>query len=348
MKREKISKIEFLEEVPDYVYNIEVEDNHNYFVNGSLSHNCDDPINPKKASSKTERQNGLNYYTGTLYSRLNQLEIGVRIIVMQRLHEQDLSGYLIQNAPETHKLIRIPAEITPKAQPIPAELSKFYKDGLFWASRFSRSVLQNFTKMLGSYQSAGQLQQLPAPEEGGMVKREWFDIVEGVTIGANAEVNFYIDTADTAKTYNDPYGLCCAMKVDNMVYILDCSSQHLEFFEACKYIPDYVSKLGYTPQSKIKIEPKSSGKSIVSQLRSTTMLNVMELKSPDADKITRLSAIQPLLECKRVRLVNGAYVNKFLDQLTTFPNDTHDDMVDAFVYAITDLIMDEGFDFAFL
>jgi predicted phage terminase large subunit-like protein len=308
----------------------------------------DDPINPKKAASKTERQNAIDYYTGTLYSRLNQLEIGVRIIVMQRLHENDLSGYLIDTSPNEHKLIRIPAEITPKAQPFPPELSKFYKDGLFWASRFSRAVLSNFTKMLGSYQAAGQLQQLPAPEEGGMVKRDWFAIVDKIQIDENTEINFYIDTADTAKTYNDPYGFCCGIKTNNMVYILDCSSQHLEFFEACKYIVDYSKKLGYNSLSKIKVEPKSSGKSIVSQIRSTTMLNVMELKAPSSDKISRLSAITPLLESGRVKLVNGAYISGFLDQLTTFPNDAHDDMVDAFVYCVTDLLLDGDFDFVFI
>jgi predicted phage terminase large subunit-like protein len=202
--------------------------------------------------------------------------------------------------------------------------------------------------MLGSYQAAGQLQQLPAPEEDGMVKRDWFSIVDKIQIDENTEINFYIDTADTAKTYNDPYGFCCGIKTNNTVYILDCSSQHLEFFEACKYIVDYSKKLGYNSLSKIKVEPKSSGKSIVSQIRSTTMLNVMELKAPSSDKISRLSAITPLLESGRVKLVNGAYISGFLDQLTTFPNDAHDDMVDAFVYCVTDLLLDGDFDFVFI
>ena len=106
-----ITSIEHLEETPDYVYNIEVEGNHNYFVNGILTHNCDDPQNPRMAASEVERKNTINYYNNTLYSRLNQPELGVRIIIMQRLHEEDLSGHLVETSPEKHDHICIPVEV---------------------------------------------------------------------------------------------------------------------------------------------------------------------------------------------------------------------------------------------
>jgi predicted phage terminase large subunit-like protein len=105
---------------------------------------------------------------------------------------------------------------------------------------------------------------------------------------------------------------------------------------------------GYSNGSKIKIEPKTAGKSIVSQLKATTMLNVIELDSPKDDKITRVSAISPICEAKRVKFVRGAYLEKFIEQLVTFPNAKHDDMTDVFAYAVEDLLASTGFDFAFL
>ena len=107
----------------------------------------------------------------------------------------------------------------------------------------------------------------------------------------------------------------------------------------------------YTSGSTVKIEPKSSGKSIVSQLKATTQLNVQEIKFAKGrmdDKLTRLKSIQPILESRRVILINGPYINLFLDSLCTFPNAQHDDDCDAFVYAVTESLAKPEFDFLFI
>ena len=91
----------------------------------------DDGQNPKKAASEVERKNTQEFYTQTLYSRLNQPEIGVRINIQQRLHQQDLSGYLLDTQAEKHELIKIPAEITVNDPPVPQSLEKYYVDNLF-------------------------------------------------------------------------------------------------------------------------------------------------------------------------------------------------------------------------
>lgn len=311
----------------------------------------DDGQSPKKAASELERKNTKDFWDHTLYSRLNQLEIGLRINVQQRLAEDDLSGHLMEIAPDQFEHIRIPAEITPKATPLPVSLSKHYKNGLFWESRFSHDVLRTLKATLGSKQAAGQLQQMPAPEEGNIMKREWFDIVDPSVLERdviNHPLYFYVDTGDTGLEENDPYGLIAMYKKDNCVYISNVMEKHMEFVDACRFIPQYVSENKYSQNSKIKIEPKTAGKSIISQLKATTMLNVVELKPPKDDKITRVSAISPTCESRRVKFIKGDYVDKFLDQLCTFPNASHDDMVDAFTYGVTDLLMDGDFDFAFI
>lgn len=314
----------------------------------------DDGQNPKRAASEKERQNTIDFYNYTLYSRLNQLDIGVRINIQQRLHEKDLSGFLIAENPDAYELIKIPAEITDKSKPVPADLEKYYTNGLFWHTRFSKKILESYQKTLGSLQYAGQLQQLPAPEEGNMIKRAWFEIVDPAQITRDVNlspVNFYLDTAETAKTTGDYTAICSAFKKDNVIYILDIVQYKKEFHESVKFIQDYVHRMRYTGSSKIKIEPKSAGKSIVSQLRATTQLNIMEIKFPKGrmdDKLTRVKAIQPILESRRVILCDGMYINRFLDQLCTFPNAEHDDMVDAFTYAVDDLLAKQDFDFMFL
>lgn len=313
----------------------------------------DDGQNPKRAASEKERENLKNFWDYTLYTRLNQLEIGVRINVQQRLHEQDLTGHLLSSNPDQYELVRIPAEITEKAQPVPESLKQYYKNGLFWPTRFSKKVLDNFLMTLKSMQYAGQLQQLPAPEEGNIVKRAWFEIVDPNTItrDINLEpIEFYIDTAETEKQQGDFTAICCGFKQNNCLYILDVVEYKREFHQSCAFIKEYVYKMKYSSSSKVKVEPKSSGKSVVSQLKATTQLNIMELKFKGKmdDKLTRLKSIQPILESRRIYLVDGPYIDKFLDQLCTFPNAEHDDMVDAFVHMVTDMIVVDSFDFMFI
>jgi len=317
----------------------------------------DDGQNPKKAASEVERKNTQDFYTQTLYSRLNQPEIGVRINIQQRLHQQDLSGYLIETQSDKHELIKIPAEITPNDPPVPSVLEKYYEDGLFWPSRFSRPQLESYASILGVYGYAGQLQQRPSPASGGIIKREWFTIMSPETLTRDITdhpINFYLDTTDikdqqkAKKQKNDFTGIFTAYKKDNYVFVVDVSAVQLEFYELCKFIPKHVEKHYYTNNSKIKLEPKSSGRSIVSQLKATTLLNVVELPSPKDDKLTRLMAVQPLIESGRVILIDGPYINAFMDQLTMFPNAANDDMVDAMVYGVCDLLMESDFDWDFV
>jgi predicted phage terminase large subunit-like protein len=314
---------------------------------------CDDPQDPKRAASEVERKNTINFYTGTLYSRLNQPEIGHRIIVQQRLHEQDLTGYLLENFPDSYEHICIPAEIDQESNVKPIELTEHYIDNLFWNTRFSRRVINDFIKILGSQQAAGQLQQRPAPLEGDMIKKSWFDIVDPSTITRDTNhepIMFYLDTAESeeSKLRGDQTAMFVGFKQNNYLYVCNILLWKQEFYQLVKTIPDACINNGYTSRSYIKIEPKSSGKSIVSQLRGSTNLNVMELPAPKDDKITRLSAITPILESRRVKLLAGNYVTPFLNNLAVFPNGKNDDDVDAFIHAVEDTFNENAnFDFVF-
>ncbi len=313
----------------------------------------DDPQNPKLASSEVERKNTINYYDHTLFSRLNDPEVGIRIIIMQRLHEQDLTGHLLTNHEEDYNHICFPAELTEVTSKIvsPQHVIENYVNNLFWPTRFNKKLLQSYMKALGSVQYAGQLQQLPSPEEGNMIKRAWFEIIEPNRIvrdSVKSPIHFYIDTAETEKTKGDPTGICACFKMNNILYFADIRAIMKEFYELIHYIKSYAIENKYTQNSMIKVEPKSNGKAVVSLMKKTTMLNVIELKAPDRDKITRVSSITPLIESGRVKLLSGNWNEPFLNQAVTFPNSTHDDMVDCFTHAVTDMLGGNDFDFTFI
>ena len=302
----------------------------------------DDPLSPQMASSATERDNANEWYRTTFYSRLNQPDIGVRIIIMQRVHEDDLTGFLLDRETRLkYKHICIPAKsgddnIKPK------KLEEFYnKDtGLFWEERFSQRTLDDYKSALGSYGYAGQLQQTPTPLDSGMIHKDWFKIdryrVE------DAVVNFVIDPAYTANEKNDPSALLAYTYKDNKWQVVDCINVYKEFPDLVKFIQQWVAKNGYTNRSRIFVEPKASGKSIVQTLVRETGLNVKEDKPPTKDKVARVSDVSASLESGRVSLLNGEWNHKFLDQLTKFPAAKHDDMVDCLVMAVNKEIWSGG------
>jgi predicted phage terminase large subunit-like protein len=263
--------------------------------------------------------------------------------------ENDLTGYLLKETPELYRHICLPATASNLISP--TSLEKNYVDGLFDPVRLPRVELSSLKKTLGSRGYAGQYDQNPSPEEGGIFKVNWFQIVRPETLQRDLEnepVHFFIDSAYTAKTENDPTSILTGFRQGNFFYILDVQEVWLAFPELIKYIQEHVKKFQLSSSSKIFIEPKASGLDIVHQLRAITMLNVIEHTSPTADKIVRANAISPTCESMRVRLVEGRYIDKFLEQIRLFPNVEHDDMVDTLVMGTDQLLLKDTLDFAMI
>jgi predicted phage terminase large subunit-like protein len=309
----------------------------------------DDPQSPKTSESEVHRKTVIEYWTRALYNRLTPERLGLRIIIMQRLHELDLTGYLLTKHPNLYRHICLPAETSPLVKP--SELAALYKNGLLDPIRLSKKTLLDLKDTLGTRGYTGQYDQRPSPEEGGIFKNHWFRIVEPETIvrdTINESIHVILDGAYTAKTTNDPSALLTCFKRGNLLYILDVHEKWLEFPELIKHIKEHTAKFKFDSNSKLMIEPKASGKSVAQQLRTETMLNTIESTPPDLDKVSRANAVAPMCESLRVILINGPYVKHFLEQICAFPNAAHDDMVDTLVIALTELLVSNNPDFLFI
>ena len=294
----------------------------------------DDPVSPQHAASEIERENANEWYRTTFYSRLNNPLTGVRIVIMQRIHENDLSGFLIGHESRMkYKHICIPAELSKDLKPTALE-DNYDENGLFWSDRFSRDILDDYKQALGSYGYAGQLMQTPTPIDSGMIKIDWFKIDNTKYFDEKTVVDFVIDPAYTANEKNDPSALLAYTFRENKWQIIDCINVRKEFPDLIKFIQQWVVKNGYTNRSRIYVEPKASGKSIVQTLKKETGLNVREDKPPSKDKVARVSDVSASLESGRVSLLKGKWNEEFLNQLVRFPAAKHDDMVDCLVMAV--------------
>jgi predicted phage terminase large subunit-like protein len=279
---------------------------------------------------------GLNTVTNTfrdvIYGRLNNPVVGVRFCIQQRLHMNDLTGFLLTNYPDTHTHICLPAIKSPKISP--SYLQNEYQDNLLWKARFSQAVLNDYLEMLGSKGFNNQLLQEPVSEEGSIIKKAWIQTVHWQDDFNKLQWNLIVDTA-YGKAKGDASAILIAARWQNGLLIKYSGRYFLEF-------PDLVQKIIELYRlhncTKILIEPKGNGISVVQQIRRTTKLYVIESQSPKDDKITRANSCAPTLESKRVNIIDSSWNKDFIDEVCSFPFARYDDQLDTLLIAIEELI----------
>ena len=294
----------------------------------------DDPLNPAQAYSDVMRASA-NEHTKTLSSRKVDKKNTPTITIMQRLHEQDVTGYLLAKKGDTIRHINLPAELSDKVSP--AELKDKYIDGLLDPVRLDREVLDEAKKDLGSRAYSGQYDQNPVADGGNIVKNKWFrhiDRDEFERLHQYEPIHFWADTAYTDKTDNDPTGVVAACKVGEKIYILGAKKVLLPFPDLCRFLPRFLQENGYSDESTLRIEPKANGISVIDQLEETTGLNVTRTPTPTDSKKQRLYAASPVIECGRVVVVDDYFTEEFIDEICGFPAKAHDEYVDLISYII--------------
>lgn len=290
----------------------------------------DDPLNVEESTSEAERANANDFIRHTLPTRKKNSKLTPTIIVMQRLHEADPTGMLLDEMPDLCEHICLPSELDDNIRP--KYLKEMYIDGLLDPVRVDREVIQSKRKALGSYHYAGQYLQKPAPSEGGIIKKDYFTVIEPISVPKGV-VNFVVDMAYTEDERNDPSGFMAYTYSNNNLYITNFSKGHYDFSHSLKKLPEFVKLSGYSSGSIIYVEPKASGKSLVQMLKKQSDLNIREDVNPTKDKEARVNDIVSFLEAGRVFLVKGGWNDDFINQCATFPNAKHDEEVDCLVMA---------------
>ena len=280
----------------------------------------DDPLKPDDAFSDVKRKAVNNRYNNTIRSRVNDRNTPI-IIIMQRLHEDDLSGFLLAGG-SGEKWVHL-------------NLPALDKNNIpLWEAKHTFSELEQI-RQADRYTFAGQYMQTPSPDDGGEWRRAWFDIIGKEELPPNIKWEMYIDGAYTKLTRNDPTGIQIAGRYKNDLYILSSIDKYLELPELRDFILPHIDAIGVNVRM-ILIEPKASGKSLAQLLKKETRLNVKELQTDfvKVSKIERARSSSPYIEGGRVHLVKGAWNDAYLKQVTMFPNGKHDEHIDLTSYAV--------------
>lgn len=301
----------------------------------------DDPVkDAQEANSLIYRQRVWEWYNTVLTTRLHNHS--KQLFIMTRWHEDDLAGRILQAEDKEWTVLTIPALCEKEND---GGLSNRQIGEALWPSHHSVQKL-NKQKLRSPREFSALYQQHPVIEGGNIVKRDWFhriSLAEFRSLRFKEPVHFYLDTAYGKKkpTGNDPSGILAACRIGTYIYIINAQRVWKEMPDLLRFLPEYMSTHGGNNESKLNVEPKANGESVVQMLKAISTLNVKETESPTDSKETRLRVVSPRIECGRVFLVEGDWVEDFLDEVCGFPAMEHDECVDILGYAINDLYEEE-------
>ena len=292
----------------------------------------DDVMKPEDALSDTRRKIGNNWYRTTLSSRLNSKKDGVIIIVMQRLHQDDLVGDVLESV-ESWEVLSLSAiaqrdESYVIESPLGNRTYRRKAGEALHPERDSIEIYQKIRETYGDYNFQSQYQQNPVPLEGGLIKKEWLKFYEPEKVPNDFYVLQSWDTANNCGELND-YSVCTTWGLFHMdFYLLDVYRKRVTFPQLKRAVGELFRK--FHPQ-KVMIEEKSSGISLIQELKSEGVYFIEPYKpAPGSDKIMRLGAQSIKFENGRVFLPRQApWLDDYERELTGFPGTKYDDQVDS-------------------
>jgi predicted phage terminase large subunit-like protein len=287
----------------------------------------DDPLNASEAYSKASRQKVLDWFTGTALSRLDDKRTGAMIVVMQRLHQDDLTGYLLLQGGWKH--LSFPA-IAPADRKIELRHSKTYdwcKGSALEEAREPLSLLDKFKQQFGTYNFNAQYLQEPLPQTGNMLKADWLRYGDDVLAPQPGDqIVQSWDTAMKAGDAND-YSVCETFRVRNKneYYLVDVFRDRLIFPELVRKM---VELAGRFHADAVLIEDRVSGTSLIQDVRHRGVQRVIGIE-PWSDKLSRMMAQTPKLEAGSLILPTTApWLADFIGEYLAFPG-RYDDQIDS-------------------
>jgi len=328
----------------------------------------DDPLSVDGANSDAIRASTNTWFLESVPTRLNNPKSSAIVVVMQRLHEEDVSGIILEKE-LGYDHIMLPMRYDPtRAMPTKLDYSDpREEDGeLLFPERFPIEVVDRDEKAMGPYATAGQFQQTPEPRGGGIIKRDWWQLWDADAYPMMDFVVASVDTAYTEKTENDPsamtiWGIYSQDTVAQATKVVakngtlhDYSMQvsreyaeqhpkamlmhawhaHLPLHELVTKVAESCSRLKV---DLLLIEGKASGLSVAQEIRrlyGSEPWGVQIINPGSQDKMSRLYSVQHLFAEGLIFAPDRTWADQVITQCAQFPRAKHDDLVDTVSMAL--------------
>jgi len=329
----------------------------------------DDPHSVEGAASDAMRASTIEWFLEAVPTRLNNPERSAIIVIMQRLHEGDVSGVILEKQ-LGYDHIMLPMRYDPlRAAPtlLGFEDPRREEGELLFPDRFPERVVERDERVMGPYAAAGQLQQSPVPRGGGIIQREWWQLWERDNYPQFDYIVASLDTAYTTKQENDPSAMTVwgiwsggdqtaqitrapssdgeMMAVLERTYrqehpkcmLMYAWTERLELHELVEKVRETMDRCG---ADRLLIENKASGHSVAQELRRVyghEDFGVQMVDPKTADKMARLYSVQHLFSEGLIYAPDRSWADAVINQAAQFPKGKHDDLVDTVSMAMRHL-----------
>src|SRR6266849_1244848 len=300
---------------------------------------CDDPHNVKEAESDAARKGVCDWYDQVMSTRVNDPKTAAKVIIMQRVHEADLSGHGLAQGGYEH--LCLPAEYEGSKRTTVIGWSDPRKElgELLWPERFGPAEIADLKLRMGSYGSAGQLQQRPSPAEGGIFKRHWWrrydrlENLDGFDVIIQSWDLAFKDTSNSSYVVGQVWARLGAYFV-----LIDQVRARMTFPETIRAFRELTARY---PQCTVKlVEDKANGPALIQTLQKE-IPGIIAVE-PDGSKEARAHAVSGLVEAGNVYLpqtTDAPWVEGFIEECAAFPKGAYADQVDSCTQALSRLLL---------
>jgi predicted phage terminase large subunit-like protein len=329
----------------------------------------DDPHTTQGVESDVEREAVITWWRQTVQSRLNDPKSGAFVIIMQRLHEADLSGYILENSDADWVHLCLPMEYEKDRHCVtvvlpdtghkePWQDPRTEEGELLAENRFDQKYADLQKREVGPYVYAGQYQQRPSPAGGEIFKLDWWQAWQHNKYPVFDLMVAGVDTAYTEDSQNDYSALSIwGMFTDEnglpQIMLVYAWRDRLQVNDLVNRIAKTCRRPMY-PVDRVLIEAKASGISVAQELLRLFGSEdfAVDLVNPKGDKNARALSVQPLFapSTRIIRMPNGthkpidtpgiiwapdrAWADMLKNEAASFPKGRHDDLVDSMVTAL--------------
>ena len=302
-------------------------------------HVIDDPHDPAGVASVAELEATIAWHRETMATRFRDPKHPRKVLVMQRLHERDLTSELVR---EGATVLCLPMRFEREHPHQWARDPRVEEGELLQPDRYSAPAVAKLETKLGPTAAAAQLAQRPAPAGGGTFKSEYF-AQRWTHLPSGGVWTISVDAAFKKTDDSDYVAIQAWLNVGTTHYLVDQDHGRMGFAETCTRLAAFCARY---PQATGKlIEDKANGPAIIDALKSKLMGLVPV--EPEGGKEARAQAVEPLWAAGNVVIpdehhahyddgrVGAPWVAAYVAEHLAFPRGAHDDQVDASTQYLT-------------
>lgn len=309
----------------------------------------DDPHNVLEAESDAKRNSALQWFTEVMPTRVNDMKTAAFIVIMQRVHEADVAGLILEKElGYTH--LCIPMHFDPNHPQIDKRRCwtgwtgdpRKMEEELAFPERYDHEEVERMTKVMmswgGAYAVAGQFEQRPEPRGGGMVKKDWFEIVDTLPDGYGVKCRGW-DFASTeggegAGSASALWGEWFEPNGHSDLIVCDVWWDRVSPGVLYRHIEETVKKDGYGVFQSLPQDPGQSGRYQVDDLLKIFSGYDFEFSLESGDKVVRFRPLAAQIETRakvgrKVKILRAPWNDLFLDHISKFPMGRFKDIPDA-------------------